>query len=153
MSDVVIHPSTGEILDLSAPTDDLARWLTEARELDEAMRVEKRRVVAELLARMDREANYTLRVGDLELKGDGPEPPMVYDGAALRLALKEFVDAEVISPDALDRAVEIVPTYKPRANGLKALLRQGGDLARVVEAHAQPKENHERRVSVKPRAL
>jgi hypothetical protein len=150
---VVVHPATGELLDLSAPTEDLARWLTEARELDEAMRTEKRRVVAELLDRMDRDASYTIRVGSLELKGDGPEPPTVYDGESLRHALQAYVDAEVISPEALDRAVEVVPTYKPRANGLKALLRQGGALAQTVLAHAQPKENYERRVSVKPRGL
>jgi hypothetical protein len=154
MSDgILVHPATGEILSLDADTADLARWLVEARELDEAMRAEKKRVVAELLARMDREASYTLRAGDLEIKGDGPAPPDEYDAQPLREALTEYVEAEVISIDALDRAVEIVPTYKPRANGLKALLRQGGDLARTIEAHRHPKENHDRRVSVKPRAL
>jgi hypothetical protein len=77
--------------------DQLARWLLEARELDDAMRTEKRRVQGELLARMDREASYTVHTGEFELKGDGPEPPTAYDAGALRTALAEFVDAEVIS--------------------------------------------------------
>jgi hypothetical protein len=150
---IVVHPATGEMLDLASPTEDLARWLADARRLDEAMRAEKRRVVEELLERMDREASYTFRTTDLEIKGDGPEPPMVYDGEALRGALQEFVEAEVISPEALDRAVEVVPTYKPWANGLKALVRQGGELARTIERYAQPKDGYERRVSVKARGL
>jgi hypothetical protein len=150
---IVIHPATGEILELDASTETLACWLTEARELDERMREEKRRVVQELLNRMDRDAQYTLRAGDMEIKGDGPASPTEYDAEPLRAALEEFVDGEVISQDALDRAVEIVPVYKPRANGLKALVRQGGQLAEIVERYARPKENHERRVSVKPRAF
>lgn len=150
---IVVHPATGEILELDASTEMLARWLTEARELDERMREEKRRVVQELLARMDRDAQYTVRAGDMEIKGDGPAPPTEYDAEPLRRELEEFVDAEVISQDALDRAVEIVHVYKPRANGLKALVRQGGQLAEIVERHGRPKENHERRVSVKPRAF
>lgn len=150
MAEIVVHPSTGEVLDLGAPTEQLARWLVEARELDEAMRSEKRRVVAELLSRMDREARYTLRIGDLELKGDGPEPPTEYDAQELREALTEFVDGDVISQEALDRAVEPVVTFKPRANGLKALLRQGGELAETINRHARPRDNYDRRVGVKP---
>ncbi|MCW3018622.1 MAG: hypothetical protein JWN10_930 [Solirubrobacterales bacterium] len=150
MADIVIHPSTGEVLDLDASTEDLARWLVEARQLDEAMRAEKRRVVSELLARMDRDASYTLRVGDLELKGDGPAPPMEYDAVELRAALSEFVEAEVISSDALDRAIEDEQKLRPRVNGLKALMRQGGPLAETIERYAHPKEGHERRLSVRP---
>lgn len=149
MAEIVVHPSTGEVLELDAPTEQLARWLVEARELDEAMRSEKRRVVVELLNRMDREARYTLRVANLELKGDGPEPPTDYDGEQLREALAEFVAAEVISQEALDRAIEPVTTFKPRANGLKPLIRQGGQLPQVIAQYAAPREGYERRVSVK----
>lgn len=153
MADIVVHPATGEVLDLQrADLEQLGRWLLEARELDEQMRSEKRRVVAELLSRMDREARYTLRAADLELKGDGPEAPIEYDVLPLRQALAEFVEAEVITQEALDRAIEPVTVYKPRANGLKPLVRQGGPLAETIAHYASPKESYERRVSVKAAA-
>lgn len=153
MSDVagiVIHPVTGEVTDLNGPTEALAHWLSEARELDRLMRIEKQRITDELLARMDREASYTLRVGDLEIKGDGPKPPVEYEAEALRDALQEYVDAEVITAEALERAVERQPIiYKPRAQGLQALERLGGGVAQVIQRHARPKEDYQRRVSVK----
>lgn len=150
MSNIVVHPATGEILGLDADTADLARWLSEARELDRLMRIEKQRVTEELLDRMDREASYTLRAGDLEIKGDGPIVPTEYDAPALYVALQDYVEAGVITEEALERAVEPQPvTYKARAQGLKALARLGGGIVDVIDLHAQPKENFARRVSVK----
>lgn len=151
MPGVVIHPATGEVLDLEAPTETLARWLSEARELDREMRVEKIKVVNELLSRMDTDAAYTVRTERFDITGDGPEPPKEYDARGLRVALAEFVEAGVITQDALDRAVEVVPTYKPRAAGLNALRRLPGSIGEVIDRHSRPKEDHRRNVSVKPR--
>jgi hypothetical protein len=148
---IVINPATGEVLSLDEPTEILARWLSETRELEERLREEKRRVTRELIDRMDRDASYTLRAGDLEIKGDGPEAPTEYDAEALYAELKEFVDSEAITEDALARAVEPVVTYKPRAGGLNALRKRGGSIADAIERHSRPKENYERRVSIKAR--
>ncbi len=153
MSDIpgiVIHPATGEVTDLNGPIETLAHWLADARELDREMRIEKQRVTDELLARMDREASYTLRAGDLEIKGDGPKPPVEYDAVELREALQEYVDAGVITADALERAVERQPiTYKPRAQGLQALEKLGGGVVQAIQRHSRPKDDYQRRVSVK----
>ncbi|HEY1690020.1 MAG TPA: hypothetical protein VGF95_14290 [Solirubrobacteraceae bacterium] len=150
---LVIHPATGELLDLDqASTDQLGHWLLDARELDQRVREEKRAVTQEILARMDREARHTFHGSDLELKGDGPKIPTEYDATPLRAELQEFVDGQVISPEALDRAIEVQEVLKPRAEGLNALRALGGPIAECVERHAHPKERHERKVSVKLRS-
>ncbi len=150
---LVVHPVTGEVLELTGDTADLVRWLREVREMESQIREVKRVVTAELIERMDREARYTLHVGDLEVKGDGPVAPTIYDGEQLRVALGEYVEAGAITEEALDRAVEFVPGYRPRAAGLKALARLGGGIAETIERHAKPKDSYERRVTIKERGL
>jgi hypothetical protein len=150
---IVIHPGTGQMLRLDAPTEELATWLTEIRREEQQLREEKRRVTHELIARMDREASYTLRTGDLEIKGDRPTPPLDYDAPGLYEKLREYVEAEVITQEALHRAIEPVVTLKAHARGLDALRRLGGPIVEVIEQHAQPRENYERRVNIKPRGL
>lgn len=147
--EIIVHPATGEILDLGGETGDLVRWLQEVREMEAQIRDVKRLVTRELIARMDRDARYTLQAGGCTVKGDGPTPPTVYDGEQLRHALAEYVEAEVITADALDRAVEVTQEYKPRAVGINALKRLGGGVAETIEQHARPKENYERRVMIK----
>jgi hypothetical protein len=147
---IVIHPATGEITVLNAPVAELARWLAEARELDRQMKIEKQRITDELLARMDSEASYTLRSGGLEIKGDGPVPPTEYDAQALYTSLQEYVEAGVITKDALERAVVPQPvTYKARTQGLKALEKLNGGIVQAIQRHARPTEDYRRRVNVK----
>lgn len=148
---IIVHPGTGEVLDLAGDTEILVRWLREVREMESEIREVKRVVTGELIDRMDREARYTLHVGDLEVKGDGPIAPTLYEGEQLRNALAEYVEAGVITPEALDRAVEVLPTYRPRTAGIKALKRLGGPIADLVDQHAKPKESYERRVTIKER--
>jgi hypothetical protein len=145
---LVIHPATGEVISLDGDTAPLARFLTEVRELEQQLRDEKRIVTRELIDRMDREARYTLHTDGLDIKGDGPKIPTDYEAEPLRAELQEFVEAEVITQEALDRAVEPITTYKARAQGLNALRGLGDQFAAVIDRHAHPKENYERRVSI-----
>lgn len=147
--EIVVHPATGEVLHLTGETADLVRWLQEVRDMESQIRDVKRLVTRELIARMDRDVRYTLQIGDLDVKGDGPIPPTVYDGQQLRQALTEYVDADVITQDTLDRAVEVTQEYRPRAAGINALKRLGGGVALTIEQHGRPKENYERRISIK----
>ena len=152
MDELVIHPFTGEVLDLDSPTEHLARWLQEQRDQEQVLREEKNRVQRELLRRMDLEANYTLRAGEFEIKGDGPQTPLEYDGQGLREALDDYVKAGFISRSAVDRAVEPVTAYKVKAAGVNALRKlEGSTIPAVIDRYAAPKEGYVRRVSVKAR--
>jgi hypothetical protein len=147
----VVDPRTGEAVVLAeAATDTLAAFLENVREVESAFREQKRAVSREILDRMDREARWTGRVGEFEIKGDGPTPPTEYDAEALYWALDEFVAAGVITDQARDEAVERVEVFKAKARGIQALRKLGGGVAAVIDRHAR-EAVRERRVSVKRR--
>lgn len=141
-------PLTAEVLTLDSESGDLARFLTNVRELESVLREHKRMVTRELLTRMDRSASWTMRVeGGLKITGQSPAPAESWDGAELRTALLELVDAGVLAVEAVDAAVETVVSYRPRKAGITALRKLGGDAAAVVERLCVVSEP-ERRVSV-----
>jgi hypothetical protein len=135
----VMNPLSGELVPLDSPTDTLGRYLADVREFEQGLRSAKRQVSDELLARMDADACYTAHLGDVTVEGDGPGR-VEYDAEGLWHALRPFVDAGTITEAALDRAVERVWTFKSKAAGIKALLKQGGRLAGVVEQFSRPSE-------------
>src|SRR4051812_8842886 len=114
---MVLTPLTGELVLLDSPTDQLADWLHRIRTAEADIRDAKRAVTTELLARMDREARWTARVGGFEVKGDGPGA-VEYDAPRLRTELHLLVQAGEITEAAMDEAVEIVQTYKAKARGI-----------------------------------
>jgi hypothetical protein len=144
---VVITPMTGEVVELDATTDVLADWLHRVRQAEADLRDAKRAVGAELLARMDREARWTARVGAFEVKGDGPGA-VEYDAERLRTELHLLVRAGEISEAAMQDAVEIVHTYKAKARGINALRKLGGRVAAAIDSCASP-STKDRRVTVK----
>jgi hypothetical protein len=147
----VVDPRTGEAVVLAeAATDTLAAFLENVRDVESSFREQKRAVTVEILARMDREARWTGRVGDYEIHGDGPTPQVEYDAEALHQALGEFVDAGIITEHAREEAVERVQIFKARARGIKALQKLGGGIAEAINRHARDADR-DRRVSVKRR--
>lgn len=133
----VVNPATGEVLDLTAPTVDLARALADMRDLETAWRDVKTTVTAELLSRLDRNGAWTQRLdAGFTIKAPSPEPVEEFDAAALHDALSQLVDEGVITVDAMDRAIETIVTYKPRVAGLKALRKLGGRVADTIAAHS-----------------
>jgi hypothetical protein len=143
----VWNPTTGELLDLTAPTDDLGRFLADVRELEELMRESKRFVSQELLARMDKQAKWTFHSSGLKLSGDSPAPVEEWNGAELRTALLELVDAGVIAIEAVDAAVETVVSYHPKKAGINQLRKLGGAVAETIDGLARQTERT-RRVTV-----
>jgi hypothetical protein len=137
---VLVNPQTGEALDLTAPTEDLASWFAAVRELELQIRERKQRVTSELLRRMDRGAAWTVRVGQFKLTAPSPAPVEEWDGVELRAALLELVDDGTLDIAAVDAAVETVITYKPRKAGITALRKLGGRVAETVNGLAREAE-------------
>ncbi len=144
---LIVDPRTGEAFPLQhATTETIARWLTEVRETEQALRDAKRIVTDEVTARMDTAASWTLPAGPYKLKSQSPTPEVQYDAQALRNDLEELAAQGVITQDAVDAAVQIVVTFNPRAAGINAL-RKLPAVAQVIDRHCSPVERV-RRVSV-----
>lgn len=127
----VVHPITGEVLDLDSPTDILAAALSRAKEQGAGLQAFTRAIKDELLHRMDYEHCYTVHaIGVGKVAGDGKRPPD-HDGTRLLAALLPLVP-DVLSMRAVEAAVERVTTYKPRKAGINALLKSTDE--RVIEA-------------------
>lgn len=147
----VVHPFTGESIDLTVATvDDLASFRIELKEYGYRLRDVNKYIDQEILRRMDKKASYTIRTPDYEMKGASPAPSEEWDELALRSDLYELVDRDVIDESAADAAVETVVTYKVRKVGVNALRKLGGIVQETVDRHCRevPKD---RRVTVSGR--
>lgn len=149
-TDLIVHPLTGEALELRAPTTDLAAAIDQAKEMEGALREYKRAIADEILRRMDHEGTWTARLGPYKVTGDGPRQP-TYDGERLRSALERLVQVGRISERAMEKAVELVTDYKVKKAGINALLKLGPDVAAAVRgAEEQNLKPRGVRVSVEP---
>jgi hypothetical protein len=151
MSDLVPavpHPVTGEVLQLDAPTADLAQALDELKELTSRIREVRERIDEELLRRMDAKARWTVREGGFKVTAPSPAPRAEWDGAELSVVLAELRGLDLIDYDAAQAALETEVTYKPKARGLNALLKLGGEVAERVGA-CRSEVEPTRRVTVK----
>lgn len=128
----VLNPVNGEVLTLDAKSDQLGAYLADVREFEFLMRESKRAVTQELLARMDKNASWTMSLPGWKLSSRSSAKEEAWDGAELRTALLDLVDEDVISIEAVDAAVETVVTYKPRKVGINNLRKLGGRVAAVV---------------------
>lgn len=148
----VANPLTGELLTIANASDrDLADYLVDVRELESSIREHKSLVNRELLARMDRNASWTLPAGDWKLSAPSPATGEEWDGAGLYAALCDLSDSGVITMDAVNLAVTIEHVYKVRAVGVKALRKLPG-VGQVVDRFCTEAEPKQRYVSVKPNA-
>jgi hypothetical protein len=146
----VMHPSTGEVVSLDAPLEDLAAYLADVRDWEQTfLRPCKRAVEDEILRRLDHDASYTQRVGDFEIRGDGPGR-VTYQEEVLRGALRPLVDDGTISRAAFNAAVKEEVVYTPVVRGINALKKLGGAVTAAVESAARP-SHKPRRVTVKHR--
>lgn len=131
-----VSPTTGEVVSLAAPTDQLGHLLADIRDAETALRDAKREINQELFARWDKLASYTHRFDGLEMSGPSPKPAEAFDGPSLHTALMLLVTEGVLAVEAVDAAVETVVTYEPRKKGINALRALGGRVQAVVDAHA-----------------
>ena len=152
---VIVHPATGESLNLRlTATDNLARALVEVRDLEDELRTFKRDISDEILVRMDHEATYTVGLpGGSKLRGDGPTTDD-YDGAKLYDGLRPLLRAGTIGPVALGKAVKRETTYKAMKRGVAALLKLGNeDVTAAVQAARKPGKTRGVRVEEPARTL
>lgn len=147
-TEVIPHPLTGEAIELAAETDTLAQWVDQLRELERQAKEARDMIGLELLRRMDAKASWTLRAGDFKITAPSPAPKTEWDVDQLRATLADLRD-QGLDEDAIDAALEVVVTYKPRTAGLNALRKLGGEVAERIAACGTEVEPA-RRVSVKP---
>jgi hypothetical protein len=132
-------PGTWEILSLDGATDTLAQSISDLRDLKRAIDTALRELQNEVLLRMDSRAKWTARLGDLEVKGQGPGA-VEYDALQLRRRLVALRDEGVIEPEAVDEAVERVVSWKVHARGVNALRKLGGDVLAAIDECSRPSE-------------
>lgn len=130
-----VSPATGQVVDLDAKTEDLAQVLDDTREMEYKLRYFKEAVSAEVLRRMDRQAEWTMREGEYELRSISPAPKIDWAGDELALVLDELVAEGRIDQGAKEAALETEISYKPKARGLNALLKLGQDVASRLLPH------------------
>lgn len=147
---MLVSPATGEVLELTAPTDELARVLDETRDIEQQLRGYKQHIADEIHRRMDAEGVWTAHVGDYTVTGQSPART-TYNAELLRASLAALVLDGTITEDARDRAVTVVETLKVSARGTQALHKLGGAVASVIDESEQPVDTP-RRVSVKRRS-
>lgn len=155
MSRELAIPATGELLDLeSAATDSLAQRIDEIRELRGALADAERAISDEVLARMDRRAQWTARVGDYELQARTPSSEVDYDLGRLREELDGLVAQGLLEPEAATAAFREKRETHPAKTVLRQLLRAGGEVAERVESCQIPISRPRRvKVTRRPKAL
>lgn len=131
---VVLHPRTGELLAIqTAETGQLAEWHTSLDEVRDRLAEAEMMVSDELVRRLDRRAEWTLRVGDpkdrqWEIKSTSPTAGTEsYPPGLLRQELNGLVEQDVISEQAAQGALRrqlLLTVAVPWAADLQALVEQ-----------------------------
>jgi len=146
----VVHPATGAQLLLSAPDEQLVAWLHETRDVESKMRELKGLITREVYARLDSRAKWSATWGGYKVKGESPEPTTEYDGQELAKTLRRLVRRKLIDAEAAAAACEKVTTWKPKKNGINALLKLGGEVKEAIDAIASVKPRDRKAPSVTP---
>ena len=149
-TELVVVPTTGEQLALSAPADELAAVIDFLREKKREIDTVIRLVGDELLSRQDRDASWTTKTERFEIVGQSPAPEIEYDLDALDATLKSLLSEEEISAEAYDNAMEWRYVAKVKKRGLDAIRKLNADVRERVDACGKPVEKT-RRVNVKLR--
>lgn len=133
----VTNPLTGEVLNVKdAPTDVLGEALEHLRLVGQEVQSFRRRVVDEVLERMDREATWTVELPTgHKLTGQSPALRDVEDPQKLWVALGRLVAEGVITREAVDAAIGTKVEWTVSAAGLNKL--------RKIDAAAQVIREHE----------
>jgi hypothetical protein len=136
----IFNPATGETIDRTARTGDLAAMLRGIRDLEQQLRSTKAELSDELLSRMDRSASWTLREDGWEIVGESPAAAVTYDPEALRVALRGLVRKGLITREAAAGAVvrPPAPAWQVSKRGLAGLIKLGGQVADTIALVATP---------------
>ena len=132
--------ATGEIISLGAPTDILAECVDHLKDVRSQLNEALGEIDRELLARGDREAQWTVHAGPWKVSMDSPAPKVDYNGETLYHDLAALAVKGVISHEALDAAVEIITGYKVKVAGVNRLKKLGPKVVEVIERSASTSE-------------
>lgn len=131
----VIDRKTGEVLDLAqADTERLARFVTELDDLHTELADAGRLVSRELVDRLDRRRDWTLRVGDpadgRQYEITAPSPAAgsdVYDAGPLEEELRKLVGRNTIDETAAAAALQrklVITVAVPLVGDIEAMARE-----------------------------
>jgi hypothetical protein len=127
----LVQPASGELVDLNAPTTELAAGLERLDELVMRLGDFRQAVTDELARRMDTANSRTERVGDYVLKTNAPTSEE-YPVRPLREALRRLVELKVLDPVVLERVVKTPPPTPPEPKVDKRELNK-------LKNHADPR--------------
>jgi hypothetical protein len=116
---MIVDYVSGELIDpKSASAEALAQYMTNVQSIREDLAAAEAIVSDELVARMDRDAKWTLHVGDPKVQVweiTAPSPTAgteVYPPDVLETELRALVDRGTITVDAADAALKRIVTVK-----------------------------------------
>lgn len=128
----VVDVTSGEIISMSAPSDDLIALRMRLKRLAADLRSVNKAIDDEIKRRMDHDLRWTIDAPAVGAKATAPSPEKrltVPDPAALNRVLQQMLDEELITPAAKMAAIEPEPVaYKTKLAGIKALMKRD-DLA------------------------
>lgn len=115
----IIDYVSGELIDPKTATSEaLAQYVTNVQAIREDLAAAEKVVSDELVARMDRDAKWTLHVGDPKVQVweiTAPSPTAgteVYPPDMLETELRQLVERGTITVDAADAALKRIVTVK-----------------------------------------
>lgn len=146
----VVDRETGELVDLDRETDleALANLRAQRGEAITEANAENRRIDARIVHLLDLDATRSASAGRWRIKVPAPTVRET-DELGLRNALFEASRDGLISPEAIDRAVEMVEVPRARRPGIKALHAHADQRIREIAAqYDREVEAQSRRASV-----
>ena len=109
----ILHPQTGELVNLDAPTNELADLLDTYRQIDSESRRAKTAITDELARRFDHEGRASHTAGNWKLQVNSPEA-VTYQPDRVYAILQAAAEDGEISHDAVELACP--PTGKRRVS-------------------------------------
>lgn len=129
----VVHPFTGELIDLDAPDEALADVIKDVQAFESELNVFKIEIGRELLRRMDRNACMTLHTEKWTIEGESKNR-VKFVPEEIEAALRPFIGAEDgITVEAFRRAVKSKSVLYLDRNGLERMRKLGGRLAAAIK--------------------
>lgn len=146
----VMHPASGELVDLDAPTTDLAAGLEALDDLIDGLGDFRQVVVEEVTRRMDAYNSRTEHVGQYVLETNAPVTE-TYPLRQLRKALEGLVEANVLEAGVIDRVIKQPPPQPqdPKVDKRELNKLKGHGNPRVAAALGAVRERHPQRRTLK----
>ena len=135
----IIMPGTGELVELTAPTNTLAQHLSAFRDLDTESRRAKNLIQEELIRRLDHEGKASFTAGEWKLSATAPGATE-YDGDLAYAVLMRAVERGILSETAAEDTCPPVVKRKAQKRELDRIAKLlPDDLRADLEAAAKPK--------------